>query len=188
MRDLMLDVGLANELKMSFRRNGWNEAQIKKASEGDFFAHVRRVLLGQAEIVSIEHVIDLDADPFVPDGWSFVEHQKGGQFQWDTTRLKLCHNERQKGGKVIKGNKLRKELAKKAVFNANVLDYLLAHPYLAPEEWKGKFVFFWGTIYRGRGGNLCVRCLYWSDDGWTRSFNSLDNGWYDDYLAVVDAS
>jgi hypothetical protein len=64
------------------------------------------------------------------------------------------------------GNKLRKELASKLVLNANVLDYLLAHTELIPEEWKGKYVFFWGTIYLYSGGRLYVRCLYWRGDRW----------------------
>jgi len=38
--------------------------------------------------------------------------------------------------------------------NANVLDYLLAHPELIPEDWKNKYVFFWGTIYRYSSGGL----------------------------------
>ncbi len=139
-----------------------------------------------------EHLIDLDTKPFVPDGWSVEKHNKGGQFQWDGAKVKLYLARGQKNGKVIEGNKLRnklrKELAKKHVFNANLLDYLLAHPHLIPEEWKEKAVFFWGTIYRDRGGGLYVRCLFWSGDGWNRDFGWLDRGWSGGSPAVVDAS
>lgn len=48
--DLMLDVGQAAELKLAFRRNGWNNAEIKNLSEGDILADVLKVIKGQAEI------------------------------------------------------------------------------------------------------------------------------------------
>ena len=48
--DLMLDVSQAVELKLAFRRNGWNNAQIKTLSEGDILAKVLQVITGQAEI------------------------------------------------------------------------------------------------------------------------------------------
>jgi hypothetical protein len=62
--DLMLDVSQAAELKLAFRRNGWNNSQIKTLSEGDLLGKVLQVITGQAEIRMIEHLIDLDAAPF----------------------------------------------------------------------------------------------------------------------------
>ena len=115
---------------------------------------------------TIEHVIDLDAEPFVPDGWKVEEHQKGGQFKWDASKVALYLSKKQQGGSFIEGNKLREGLKRKRVYNANLLDYLLANPDLIPEGWKGKAVFFWGTIYRNSDGYLCVRYLYWNDDRW----------------------
>ena len=124
---------------------------------------------------TIEHVIDLDADPFVPNGWKVEEHRKGGQ---NASKVALYLSKGQQGGKVIDGNKLRKELADKSAFNANVLDYLLANPDLIPEEWKGKYVFFWGTVYRHSGGHLCVRCLCWDVGGWIWDGRWLGDHWY----------
>ncbi|MBU6214484.1 hypothetical protein KGM48_01415 [Patescibacteria group bacterium] len=170
MSDLTLDVGLAAKLKVAFARNGWTEQLIDAACEGDKLGQFKQVLLGHAAITVVEHVIDCDAQPFVPDGWSVEEHQKGGAFKWDkeTQKDALYLSKGQAGSKYIEGNKLRKELTEKStpVLNANVLDYLLANPHLIPEEWKGKYVFFWGTVYRYRVGNLYVRCLYWDDGGW----------------------
>lgn len=83
---------------------------------------------------AVPDVIDCDADPYVPDGWKVEEHQKGGQFKWDASQMQLFLAEGQKNGKRIEGNKLRKELASQPVLNANVLDYMLAHPHLIPEE------------------------------------------------------
>lgn len=199
MSDLMLDVGLANELKMSFRRNDWTEEQIKKAAEGDFLAQVRRVLLGHAEIVTPDHVIDCDATPSIPDGLSILPDDEQlpnrvqGAFKWDKESQEnaLHLDKRQKGGEWIQGNKLRNKLRKalsnQPVLTANLLDYLLDKPHLIPEEWKGKAVFFWGTIYRDPDGDLFVRFLFWRGDRWNSSFDWLGSDWNDDRPAAVDA-
>ena len=55
--ELMLDVSQAAELKLAFRRNGWNNAQIKTLSEGDILAKVLKVITGQAEIKLIPEPI-----------------------------------------------------------------------------------------------------------------------------------
>ena len=162
----VMSVRQAAELDHAFARNGWSAEDIKKLSAGSTLTEFRKILLGHASIATVEHDIDLDADPFVPEGLTVEEHHKGGSFSWDVTRVQLWLSEGQRGSKYVEGNKLRKELAGSQVFNANLLDHLLKHTHLIPEEWKGKYVFFWGTIYRGRGGGLCVRCLYWDGGRW----------------------
>ncbi len=164
--DLMLDVGQANELKLAFRRANYTNDDIKRLCEGNVLADVRNVLRGHSSITVVEHVIDCDVDPFVPDGWKVEEHQKGGSFQWDASKVKLWLASGQKNGSVLDGNKLIKDVAKKVPFNANVLDYLLANPHLIPEEWKGNRVFFWGTVYRNTNYFVCVRCLIYKDGKW----------------------
>ena len=135
-----------------------------------------------------EHVIDCDAPSFIPDGLKVKEHQKSGKLTWDAPKVTLYLSDNQKDGKIIEGNRLRKELADKPVLNANVLDYLLANPHLIPEEWKGKAIFFWGTIYRRLSGDLYVRSLYWGDGGWDWRSGWLDGGgWRGDDPAAVFA-
>jgi hypothetical protein len=114
----------------------------------------------------INPVIDCDACPFVPDGWKVEEHQKGGSFQWDASKVQLWLAEGQRNGKWLECNKLRKELSGKPVLNANVLDYLLKNQLLIPEEWRGKSIFFWGTVYRNSVGGLYVRYLHCSGGEW----------------------
>ncbi|MBU3964354.1 hypothetical protein KJ562_01315, partial [Patescibacteria group bacterium] len=63
--------------------------------------------------------------------------------------------------------------------NANLLDFYLAHINLIPEDWKGKAVFFWATIYRRSDGSLYVRYLFWSGGGWYWLYNWLDDDWGD---------
>lgn len=183
-----LDVGQANEFKLACRRNDFTPEDLKRLCEGDMLSQVRRVLLGHASIVVPEHLIDLDADPFVPDGWKVEEHRKGGQFKWNAAKVALYLSKKQQNGKWIEGHKLREELKGRSVFNANLLDYLLKNPHLIPEEWKGKYVFFWGTVYRYSDGYLCVRCLCWDGGRWDWDYYWLDRDWNDPDPAVVPAS
>jgi hypothetical protein len=134
------------------------------------------------------HVIDCDADPFVPEGWKVEEHTKGGSLEWDPARVALYLSERQQGGGYLKGNELREELRSERVLNANALDYLLAHPELIPEKWRGQFVCFWGTIYRGWDGVLYVRYLSCDGGKWSWSCRWLDYDFYGSVPAVVLAS
>lgn len=140
---------------------------------------------------SSSRLIDCDARPFVPDGWSSKKEDQlrgavGGKLVWGKTKTKLFLAEKQKKG-VVSGNDLRKELEGKPVLKANVLDYLLAHPELIPEEWKGKMVFFWGTIYRVSDGCLCVRYLFCVGDRWDWDCRWLDDDWDSSDPAAVQA-
>jgi len=194
MNELMLDVGQANELKLAFRRGNWTNEEIKTLSEGDMLLKVREVLLGRAEIKPVAHLIDLDAPPYIPNGWSVVEHRQGGQMVWDPTKVKFHLSKNQKGGKRIEGNKLRKELEGKPVYNANLLDYLYANKELIPEEWKKnedgsiRFTYFWGTIYRNSSGGLYVRYLCFYGGQWIWYCRWLGRGWSGSDPAAVPAS
>ncbi len=150
---------------------------------------VQAFLAGNSEVVVKTYVIDCDAGPMIPfEGWKVEEHRKGGHLTWDPTKVLLHLSPNQIDGKSVKGDRLRKELAEQPVLNANVLDYLLANPHLIPEEWKGKAVFFWGTIYRSSGGSLCVRCLCWDSGHWQADYNWLDVEWSAGYPSAVSAS
>ena len=195
MSDLMLDVDQAGELKAAFRRGDWTNADIKRACEGDLLARFRDVVRGYGQINITEHVIvDCDVKPFTPDGWKLEEHKKGGQLKLDLSKVRLHLSPNQTNGKVIQGNNLRKELANEPVLNANVLDYLLAHPELIPEDWKRdekgntRYIFFWGTIYRSSDGSLFVRYLYFKDGSWDWSDSWLGYGWRDDNPSAQLAS
>ena len=187
--DFALSVGQAHELELAMNRvGGWDGALAKVLSTGSKLADVRDVLLGRAEIKPAEHLIDCDVDPFVPEGWKVEEHKKSGKVKWTKELIELYLSPGQKNGKCIEGNKLRKELASKPVLNANILDYLLAHPELIPEEWKGKYVFFWGTVYRGSGGCLYVRVLCWDGGRWSWDYYWLDGDFNDNDPAALSVS
>ncbi|MAG12581.1 hypothetical protein CL630_02085 [bacterium] len=140
------------------------------------------------------HIIDCDVYPFVPGIWRVEEHHKGGQFTWSPGVVILFLSVEQQNGRVIKSDKLRKELADRSVLNANVLDFLLKYTHLIPKEWKGKHVFFWGTVYCNLHGNLFVRYLYWDDSRrlWNYDCRSIGpdsrESWGDDCSAALRAN
>lgn len=181
----MLPIGIMDKLGDALVAAGYTLEEVTKLrSSGPLLRQFRGVLRGVAKIVVIRHIINLDADPFVPNGWQIVAHIKGGQLEWDLTKIALYLSGGQQNGKKIIGDKLREELT---AYNANLLDYLFAHPELIPEDWKGKSVFFWGTIYRNSNG-LCIRYLHWDDRKWCWRFGWLDVAFDGSHPAAVPAS
>jgi len=182
-------VGLAHKVCLSAEAQGYTPELLNSLAEHpNLFQHLLQVQRGYASITTTEHIIDCDANPFVPDGWKVEEHQKGGQFKFDASLVQLFLAEGQQNGNALEGIKLHKELAGKPVLNANVFDYLLAHKELIPKDWKDKYVFFWGTIYRDSGGCLYVRYLYWNSE-WRVWFDDwLDCNWNVSGPAVLRAS
>lgn len=190
----IMSVRQASELDFAFERNGWSPVHVKTLSSADMLARILPVLLGHAEISVIKHVIDLDADPLIPyEGWAVEKHIKGGKFEWDPTKVKLFLSKNQINGKTISGNKLREEVEGKG-YNANLLDYLMDHPLLIPEDWKkdenGKtrYIYFWDTIYHDSDGYLYVRYLYWGGGHWRTYCHWLGGDWGGSFPAALRAS
>jgi hypothetical protein len=179
-------IGLCHEFEITARKAGWEPKDLAALAHNE--EACRKVLTfvrGQGVIETKEHLIDLRADPFVPEGWKVEEHIIEDSWKFNAEEIDLFLADGQKDGKYMIGNELRKVLTKKPVWNANVLDYLLAHTELIPESWKGKAIFFWGTVYRNSGGRLCVRYLHWRGGRWDWYSHWLDNEWYDNNPAAV---
>jgi len=185
----MLDVSQAHELKLAFRRADYTNEEIKRLCEGAILVDVRKVLLGHARIVPVEHVITCTCGSFLPhlgSGWSEEEHRFCGTMQLEKRDGHLFLNGKkverylspnQRGSKVIQGHNLRKELANQSTLCACVLDYLLRHTELIPEDWKRGSTFFWGTIFRSPDGGLGVAYLYWRGRRWYWGDDWLDYDW-----------
>lgn len=120
----------------------------------------------------LRRIIDCDVMPYVPDGWKIEKQLKGGEIEFDASRITFHLDDGQMEGRTIVGNDLCKRFADKPVLNVCVLDHLLANTNLIPKAWKKnedgttRYTYFWGTIYRGEDGHLCVRCLYWYYGRW----------------------
>ena len=183
-------VGLMNQLGDALEGAGYTSEDVTQLrSSVSRLRAFKGVLAGTAQIVVVKYVIDLDPDPFCPKGWTVEEHREGGQLEWDPAKVQLYLSENQQNGKVIRGSQLREELKDRLAYNANLLDYLLAHPELIPDEWKSELVFFWGTIYRYPDGRLYVRYLGWHGGGrWRWLFHWLGSEFYGYGPAAVPAS
>lgn len=202
---LVLGVGLAQELEHAFNRNGFGSLdEIKELTKGDLLGQVRSVLLGHAEIVVKEHVVDLGANAVIPKdcNWTVEEHRKGNVVKLerktdglyiDGKKIDFYLSKKQKKESIV-GNDLRVELKDQPVLNDNVLNYLLKNPHLIPEDWKKdadgntRYIFFWGTIFRRAVSSLDVRYLYWDDGAWGWSCGWLGHGWSSSNPAAVSAS
>ncbi len=186
----MYSIGQMNQLGDALELAGFTPENVTDLRNYSHWSDIKSVICGHAEIVFKKHLIDCDAAPFIPEGWTLLEghHSKGGQLQWDPKKVSLYLSKVQKKGKTIQGHDFRKELKGQPVLNACVLDYLLAHQELIPDEWKGKLVFFWGTIYRSSDGYLNVRCLNWDGSQWYWDFSWLDDDFGGSNPAAVSAS
>jgi len=152
---------------------------------GRWHESCRFLAVRKSNILRNSHIIDTDAFPVVPSGWLVEEHKRGGQFLWDSTnKVVFYYSSEQKNGNSV-GHDLRKEIVNQPVLNANVLDYLLVFPELIPESWKGRSVFFWGTVYRGFNHGLYVRYLCWTCGRWGWDYRGLNDDWGNNSPAVV---
>ena len=111
-----------------------------------------------------QNLINCSAYPLIPTGWSLRRHRKADWLEWDPAKIKLHLEIGQHVCKCLRGYELEEALENKPVLNACVLDWLLAHPKLIPENWKSRYIFFWGTIYRSKDGSVYVRGLCWHPD------------------------
>ncbi len=190
MKELKLGVGLAHELEITARKAGWRiEDFVRLAQSEETSKDILAVIRGNAEINILRHVIDCTLEPSIPKGWSIKpEDQIASRFQgeliWSPEKIRLHLDEAQQEGTIL-GNKLKKKLEGQLVLPTNVGDYLIAHSALISSDLKGKFVFFWGTIYRDSIDCLCVRYLYWDGRSWDWSHIWLDTDWAVQYPAAV---
>lgn len=143
----------------------------------------------EAEIERVEDFIDCDKKSLIPEGLLLLpeNEQLPNRVCWKLAFLKisLYLSERQKNVGTIKGDDLLEELKEIKVFTDHVLDFLLRNENLIPEQWKGKKVFFWGSLFRNPDGYVCVRYLCWRGGAWDWGIYQLDYEWHDSPAAVL---
>jgi hypothetical protein len=76
-----------------------------------------------------------------------------GKFQGDATEFLRLVNEGMRNGDWVSGC---------LQLPVQLMDYLLAHPYLIPAELEGRSIRFWGHIYYGVNNGKYIRMLYWN--------------------------
>lgn len=189
--------GQVHQLMEKFEAEGFTSDDITKLGQFKNLTSIKQVLNGYAEIVPVNHVVDCDIAPEIFSDWQKEEHRKMGKVKLENRDGKLYANgqevvrflsKKQKDGKVIEGHKLRQEFKSKPTLNACILDYLLKHSELIPEEWKTGLTYFWGTIFRRSDGDLFVVYLCWHGSSWVWRCGWLGLGWVGSEPAACLAS
>lgn len=187
--------GQTHQFLDALEAKGWSAGDLTRLGQAKPEQHkaIRDVLDGRAMISYHKHTIDCDVAPFLPKTWDIHKEDQivsavCGKLEWDTAQVKLYLAKNQRSGELINGWQIREKLKGQPVLNACVLDYLLKHPELIPDEWKHKEVFFWGTIYRDAHGNLFVLCLRWVSKQWDWSGRWLNYDFNDSSPAAVLAA
>ena len=141
-----------------------------------------KVIRGTHEVLPIKNAIDLEAAPYVPPCYILHDHIGCGPavWIWDPKKLILWDYQENHNyfyaqdtiGRIF--STLDKDTFQA---NANVLDFLLAHQELIPENWPVKGIFFPGTTYKAGSGSddLCVRMLYKCRPKWESALVSIEN-------------
>ena len=155
---------------------------LQNIVKGDFFDNMP---IGRESIV-----VDCDVTPYIPDGWSVVEHTPRGQIEFAPGKIQLYLTDSQRQGLQPQGRGLVVRT------DGEVHDERLPAGLPAGEqgahsldlEGGGRYVYFPATKYRDSDGALCLRCLYWNDGQWNWNYNWLDNHWDDQNPAAILAS
>ena len=174
----MYSIGLMNQLGDALERAFFPPYMVTKLKNFPDLKSIKELLSGRMKLVD-RHVIDCDADPWVPDGWSVEQHIKGGMFEWDPVRVALRFSDRKKYGEAIGEDELHRLLADKLVLNENVRQYLQVRKGIIPQDCDDKILLFPGTIYRSSDGRRFIATLFNCHDRW---------GWQDGMLRIDPAA
>lgn len=110
-----------------------------------------------------KHVIDTSKKPNIPNMNLEIESHDTSMGVIDIQDIVLhCEPEQEKG--YLSGELVQQRLQGR-LLNATVLQYFLEHTSSIPKDWKYKYIFFDGTIFRDPSGERCALCLCLDGDG-----------------------
>jgi len=191
--------GQIHELEMAFAKSGdWTNSDMTCViQKPELLSGFLKVVREQAQIVVVKYVVTCARRLFLrrlDSGWDEEEYwncgtmelekRADGQLYVSGRKVERYLHPDQKDSGVIYSHKLRKELSGHPILCTCVLDYLLEHTELIPEDWRSDYTFFWGTIFRDPNDRLYVACLYWNGRRWNWHCNWLGDSWYCDYSAA----
>lgn len=158
-----LDFEHAHELWFSLKRNGWNNCDLRAASQGDFLGKVLKHMK--------ENYVNLNKEPDVPHGEQIIHNNSGGLWEFNPGEVFFCNKSKYQSLDYLSG------------FNANLLDFLLKYRHLIPEEWKKyDMIFFPGTVYTSRNDFEQLRYLSWG----TKWATKQEPEWWDGAMVIND--
>jgi hypothetical protein len=153
---------------------------------GKKFLAVQRVVVVNDNTIRV----NLDAEPKLPFegavavgqsgelGWVTVQKYEDGLYVGER-KFALYLSNNQQDGNVIQGLNLKDELAEMATVHPNILDALLEHTHLIPEDLKKNdeggtlYIYFWAVQFRNSAGRLYVRSLDFNDGKWCWGYRWL---------------
>ena len=125
-------------------------------------------------------IVNFDMEPNTPRGWLIrledqITSRISGKKVFNQEEIKTYLSDEQKRG-LVSGDNLMKDLCNKPVAGAELLDFYLANPHQIPEEWNGKNIFFWGTVFYN-SGDLYVKYLFVDKGKWDWASFWLEKKW-----------
>ena len=153
---------------------------------------VKKKSKGRSSKLIIDRTKPFDPGAFIGEGWS-IEEQDDRSLAFteiDLTKVRLEHMLQPIDQGRVKGEEKLKRLkaASHVRLDAAVLKAFLINPHLIPDRWKGKRVYFDGTILRSPSVSRYVLCLYWDGSQWDWFYDGLDYYWNDSDPSAVLAS
>ena len=153
-------------------------------------------------ILPIDRSTPFDPEEFFGEGWSIWRGPADGdglkgEEEEDPRSLALNEINPSKieliitlteGEESVNGeeNLRRLQATGNILLDANVLLAFWNNQHLIPESWKGKYVYFPGTILRDPDGGRLVFYLGWNGSEWHWSYYWLGGDWYvGDFSAVL---
>ncbi len=178
---------LAENLADAFFDAGFSSAEVAGISV-DRLKEFKGLLRGYGRIEPVRFNINLGVDPFLPEGWAI-----------QSSRMYSSHSSiiyREGDGLYINSRLVRcvpttDKKKSSSPLPAQVLDYLLAHPYLIPDSWKRMeghtpHIFFEGTVFKHNTGGDVVRGMYHDGERYKPDVIWTDSlGQQDFYYAVM---
>lgn len=171
-------LGLSHKFFRAFEKAGGTPADANALAEDP---DLMRGLL--VDFRRRSRLIDFDAKPHAAEHWVIRPEDQlpnliRGQMEFDPKKVVFHLDAAQKTGSIV-GNDLKEKLAEAGpLYGAQVLDYLYENKDRIPVSWQKdengntRYIYFW-TIYRGDGGHLSVRYMFWDEWRWVWSHARL---------------
>jgi len=137
---------------------GWTSNDMIKLTQCKKLKELRAFVNGFAKLEMIDHLIDCDVLPKRKEitAYKIKKHKKMVMILYNPEEVSLFQF-----GDSMRISEAIKLYAKKPFMNADVLEYLLEHQELIPEDWKDKRIFFLNSVYVDYFKREVVRYMVW---------------------------
>lgn len=169
------------------------EKELLRLGPKNFFATIDRTkeiydevtaLKARLSAVGLKHTVDFSTTPKVPDGFCYHKEDQIKSRFTGKVEIYTAHDVRKiispywfPGQGCLDGNEFPRKLEGKLVLPSHLLDLLMDHNELIPEELKTfGMIHFWGSIFWCRGTRY-VRFINWNMGRWLSGCHNLCPAW-----------